>query len=135
MTRSQIAGMPIAGTAMPDNEDRQLATRLGWTIGFGTELAVSANWGVKLDYLFMDYASKGVKFPLGGDRYISDLTMQMLRAGLNYHFGSTSAPTTPVSDAGPASIDWSIHGQTTWIAQGYPRFAAAYSGTQSLFPA
>ena len=134
MTRSQTAGMPIAGTAMPDDEDRQLATRLGWTIGFGTELEVSRDWGVKLEYLFTNYTPKGVMFSLGNDRYNSDLTMQMLRAGLNYHFGGTSAPTTPVVVAAPASIDWSIHGQTTWIAQGYPRFDAAYSGAQSLFP-
>src|SRR5579864_2974943 len=134
VTRSQSAGMPIAATVMPGDEDRQLATRLGWTIGFGTELEVSRNWSVKLEYLFLDYASKSVTFPLGGNRYDSDLTMQTLRAGLNYHFGGTAAPTTPVSGAVPDTANWSIHGQTTWIAQGYPRFAAAYSGAQSLFP-
>jgi high affinity Mn2+ porin len=121
MTRSQIAGVPIAGTAMPGDEDQQLVTRLGWTVGLGIELWLSRNWGVKLDYLFMDYGSKGVVFPLGGDRY-------------NYHFGSASAPSTTINNAVPDMINWSIHGQTTWIGQGYPGFAAAYTGAQSLFP-
>ncbi|MGO8924154.1 MAG: carbohydrate porin [Xanthobacteraceae bacterium] len=134
MTRSQIAGVPIAGTAMLGDEDQQLVTRLGWTIGLGIELRLSRNWGVKLDYLFMDYGSKGVVFPLGSDRYNSDLTVQTLRAGLNYHFGSASAPSMTINNAVPDMINWSIHGQTTWIGQGYPGFAAAYSGAQSLFP-
>jgi high affinity Mn2+ porin len=136
MTRSQIAGSPIGGTAMPGDEDQQLATRLGWTIGLGTEFASSQHWGVKLDYLFTDYGSKSVTFPLGGDRYDSNLIMQTLRAGLNYHFGSEdeSVSSTTFSTTVPDTINWSIHGQTTWIAQGYPQFAAAYSGAQSLLP-
>jgi len=134
MTRSQVAGMPIARPAMPGDEDQQLATRLGWIIGFGTEFRLSRNWSMKFDYLFTDYGAKGAMFPLGGDGYNSNLTMQALRAGLNYHFGSASAPSTPVSNAVHDTINWSIHGQTTWIAQGYPPFAAAYSGAQSLFP-
>ena len=66
MTRNQIAGSPIAGTATPGDEDQQLATRLGWTIGLGTEFALSRHWGIKLDYLFTDYGSKGVIFSARG---------------------------------------------------------------------
>lgn len=38
-------------------------------------------------------------------------------------FSSTSSP-----------INWSVHAQSTWIAQGYPAFRSAYTGPQSLFP-
>jgi len=134
ITRSQMAGMPIVGSAMAGDEDDQLVTRLGWTIGLGTELDLQRNWGLKLDYLFSDYAARRVAFPLGGDRYDPTLTMQTLRAGLNYHFGAAPASSLPAAADAPDPINWSIHGQTTWIAQGYPRFAAAYSGAQSLMP-
>ena len=133
ITRTQLAGTPIAASAMPGDEEDQLVTRLGWTIGLGTELALPRNWGLKVDYLFADYAARRATFPLGGDRYDSALTMQTLRAGLNYHFGSAPAPSPAAAD-GPDPANWSIRGQTTWIVQGYPRFPAAYSGAQSLSP-
>jgi len=134
MTRTQLAGTPIAGTAMPGDQDAQFVTRLGWTIGLGTEVKVSQNWGVKFDYLFMDFGSKSAAFPQGGDRYNSDLLIQTVRAGLNYHFGATPGPATSFSDAMPDMTNWSVHGQTTWIAQGYPAFHAPYSGQNSLIP-
>ncbi len=70
ITRTQLAGTALAGTATPGDEDSQYVTRLGWTIGLGTEFKVAQNWSLKLEYLFMDFDSKSVSFPLGGDRYI-----------------------------------------------------------------
>jgi hypothetical protein len=35
----------------------------------------------------------------------------------------------------PESDRWEIHGQTTYLPQGYPAFRAPYTGTNSLTPA
>ena len=53
------------------------------------------------------------------------------RVGLNYRFdGDDDA--VRIDARGPGS--WEIHGQTTFIMQGYPAFPAAFSGPQSLPP-
>jgi len=39
-----------------------------------------------------------------------------------------------IGNTNPAQEDWSLHGQTTGIIQGYPSFPAAYSGVNSLSP-
>jgi high affinity Mn2+ porin len=134
MIRTQLVGTPNAAAATPGSEDQQLITRLGWTAGLGTEFKMSQNWGIKFDYLFMDFGSKNVAFPLGGDHYGSDLFVQTVRAGLNYHFGGTPGQPASFGDATPDMTNWNVHGQTTWIAQGYPAFHAPYSGQQSLTP-
>ena len=61
----------------------------------------------------------------------------MLRLGLNRKIdwpGSPGwKPNTDITD--PESNRWEIHGQTTYLPQGYPAFRAPYSGTNSLTPA
>ncbi len=59
---------------------------------------------------------------------------QTVRAGLNYHFGGASDPSVPLAETAPDVTDWSVHGQTTSIVQGYPAFRAPYSGPNSLTP-
>ena len=60
-----------------------------------------------------------------------------MRIGLNRKVdwpGSTSwTPKTDLTD--PESDRWEIHGQTTYLPQGYPAFRAPYTGTNSLTPA
>jgi high affinity Mn2+ porin len=57
-----------------------------------------------------------------------------VQAGLNYHFGNESSPQGQYTGVSP-DLDQvlSIHGQTTWIYQGYPPFHTLYSGAQSLY--
>ena len=43
------------------------------------------------------------------------------------------SPKTDLTD--PESDRWEIHGQTTYLQQGYPAFRAPYTGTNSLTPA
>ena len=63
--------------------------------------------------------------------------MQSIRVGLNRKFdgmgSSNFAPRTSLTN--PESDRWEIHGQTTYLPQGYPRFRALYTGTNSLTPA
>ena len=46
---------------------------------------------------------------------------------------TTWTPKTALTD--PESDRWEIHGQTTYLPQGYPAFRAPYTGTNSLTPA
>jgi high affinity Mn2+ porin len=51
--------------------------------------------------------------------------------GLSYHFGAgDDGKTAGSDDRGPGS--WELHGQTTFIFQGYPPFRAPYQGANSL---
>ncbi|QFR32891.1 outer membrane protein [Ancylobacter sp. TS-1] len=57
-------------------------TLVGWTVGGGLEYALTNNWTVKAEYLYMD---------LGDDYYDSigdksGLTANIVRAGVNYKF-------------------------------------------------
>jgi hypothetical protein len=60
-----------------------------------------------------------------------------LRIGLNrkvdWPGSSNWTPKTDLTD--PESDRWEIHGQTTYLPQGYPAFRALYTGPNSLTPA
>ena len=67
--------------------------------------------------------------------YYSQYDNNRFRVALNYNFNEAlrvEKDKSAVPDRGPGS--WEIHGQTTFIYQGYPPFAAAYSGQNSLPP-
>lgn len=70
-------------------------TKAGGVIGGGVEWAVSANWSVKAEYLFMDFGkvtATGTISNPGGFGYTqgistsSDLTAQVARIGINRRF-------------------------------------------------
>jgi high affinity Mn2+ porin len=82
--------------------------------------------------LFTDFSPMTVVFPVGAQRFNSDLELQDVRLGLNYQFGdnlhSATWPTAPKSDV------WSIHGQTTFVDQYANPFRSPYVGQNSLIP-
>lgn len=57
-------------------------TSLGWTLGAGAELGVSPNWSAKVEYLYMDLASRS--YSLTGTT--NGLSSSVIRVGVNYHF-------------------------------------------------
>lgn len=61
------------------------STRWGWTIGGGAEYAITNNWTVKAEYLYLDYGSKDLGYP-NTDVASSNLTMNTVKAGVNYKF-------------------------------------------------
>jgi high affinity Mn2+ porin len=108
--------------------------RLGWAAGAGVEVPVAPHWTARLEYLFTDYGSSSVPFFAGAQRIDSDFSLQQLRAGLNYRFGTDAMPTIIVTKA-PAAPDLdslSLHGQTTFVWQGYPAIRSPYEGINSL---
>jgi outer membrane immunogenic protein len=68
------------------------ATYVGWTVGGGVECALSRNWTVKAEYLYMDLGSKEYNFyepnPPGWPRITGNasLTTNIARVGFNYQF-------------------------------------------------
>jgi high affinity Mn2+ porin len=117
------------------DEDRVLRRRTGWAAGLGAELAVATDWTAKLEYLYYQFGNVGGTFP-SGTAYESKFDMHTLRVGLNRQldWGKPGAAASWTSDSGVlASGNWNVHGQTTFIGQGYARFPSPYFGENSLF--
>jgi outer membrane immunogenic protein len=70
------------------------STRVGWTVGAGFEYAMTRNWSVKGEYLYLDFGNLnavGVLTPaFAGFTYANSthLTANIARVGVNYHFGA-----------------------------------------------
>jgi len=122
LTLTQLA----AGTT-----DMPFLWRLGWAAGAGVEVPVAPHWTASIQYLYSDYGHSNVLFANAGQQIDSDLSLQELRAGLNYRFGDDAAPAN-VSARTPDSDIVNFHGQTTFTWQGYPAFRSPYEGTNSL---
>src|SRR5262249_19324823 len=93
-------------------------------------------WTARLEYLYSQFGNADVTFPTG-TRYASSMDLQSLRLGLNRKIDWPDPPSLKplASLADPESDRWEIHGQSTFLPQGYPGFHAPYSGTNSLTPA
>jgi outer membrane immunogenic protein len=69
-------------------------TRWGWTIGGGVEAAISQNWSIKAEYLFVDLQDANYfdpQVPIGGGAAVLTRTVTLnnniVRAGLNFRLG------------------------------------------------
>jgi outer membrane immunogenic protein len=65
-------------------------TRVGWTVGAGTEWVVSGPWTAKLEYLYVDLGTVNNAYTVGGVPFLtanSRVTDNIVRVGLNYRFG------------------------------------------------
>ena len=61
------------------------STNWGWTIGAGVEYALTNNWTVKAEYLYMDFAGENYTF-FNGDKIETGFDMSTIKAGVNYKF-------------------------------------------------
>jgi high affinity Mn2+ porin len=130
-TGERFLNSPAVGS-----DEKILNVRLGWTAGAGIEYAFAPHWSARLEYLYSQFGRADIHFP-SMTQYGSTLDFQSLRIGLNRKIdgpGSGNlAPKTALAD--PESDRWEIHGQSTFLPQGYPAFHAPYSGPNSLTPA
>jgi high affinity Mn2+ porin len=120
----------------PDNGDneKKLNTRPGWVAGAGVEYAFAPDWSARLEYLYARFGNADIAFP-SGTQYTSSMDFQALRLGLNRKVDWPSPGNLspkPLTDT--ESDRWEIHGQMTFLPQGYPAFRALYSGPNSLSP-
>src|SRR5438874_759089 len=116
-----------------DDIDKLLHLHTGWAVGGGGEVAIAPNWTARLEYLYRSFAHAEVTFP-SGTTAGSSYDVHAIRAGLNYKLG---APGPYVADFAASQTqfpNWEIHGQTTYIQQGYPAFRSPYLGVNSFTP-
>jgi high affinity Mn2+ porin len=134
-TRTQATGTPT-GTAPAGTVDTSFLARIGSTVGAGIEAPIAPGWTAKLEYLYSQFGNIGVTFPESMQRFDSDLSMHQVRWGVNYKLGGAAsngndlfmAPRPPEQDG------WSLHSQTTLVAQYALQFRAPYQGPNSLDP-
>lgn len=105
--------------------------RVGYVVGAGLDYRLDSQWSARAEYLYTSLPLNGFTFAAPA-RYDSAYELHRIRLGLNYKFGAREKDPDEKPDRGPGS--WEIHGQTTFIFQGYPPIAAAYSGANSLPP-
>ena len=129
------AGERFLNSPANGTDEKVLNTRLGWAAGGGLEYGFAPHWSARLEYLYSRFERADIRFP-SGTQYTSTLDFQSLRLGLNRKIDwPGSGNFSPASLADPESNRWEIHGQTTFLPQGYPAFHAPYSGPNSLTPA
>jgi high affinity Mn2+ porin len=130
------AGERFINTPAIGSEEKHIDRRLGWAAGAGVEYGFAPHWSVRLEYLYSQFEKANILFP-SGTQFASTLDFQSLRIGLNRKVDGPGSPTwkpkTELTD--PESSRWEIHGQTTYLPQGYPAFRALYTGPNSLTPA
>ena len=135
--RTQISGAPAgSNVAAGSGESQSLVPRYGGVIGAGADIALNDRWSARIEYLFIDYASRDVAFPVAAQHFDSSLSLQTIRLGLDYKIGQkaidydffTKNATAPELDP------FAFHGQTTFIEQYAAPFKSPYIGPQSLSP-
>lgn len=136
LERTQLAGVPLGGNVATGTTEAALLWRWGWTAGAGVEVPIAQNWTAKLEFLTSEFGSRQKSFPLAGQVYASDLSMQSLRLGVNYQLGGDLSESDAFTKgASPLDTDnFSIHGQTTLVEQYAFPFRAPFSGQNSLAP-
>jgi high affinity Mn2+ porin len=116
-----------------DDTDKALHLHTGWAAGAGAEFAITPNWIARLEYLYANFGHADVLFPSGttaGSAY----DVHTIRGGLNYKLGSPTAYVPDFAASQTQFPNWEIHGQTTYIQQGYPPFHSPYLGENSFTP-
>lgn len=76
---SQVAPVTVAGL------DGHRMPHVGWTAGVGIEYALNQNLSVRAEYLYADL--DGVLVTRGAVNVTEDMTLNIVRLGVNYRFG------------------------------------------------
>jgi high affinity Mn2+ porin len=108
--------------------------RLGWAAGVGAEVAIAPSWTFRAEYLWTQYPTVSTDNPWSGVRIASDWSQHEFRVGLNYRFDDPTRPQgfAPSRFVAPIPEIFAVHGQATFVDQGYPKFRSPYEGTNSL---
>jgi high affinity Mn2+ porin len=133
LARSQARFLEDSG--LTGNEDKVLRMRAGWALGAGAELAIAPGWSARLEYLYDRLGKASGTFPSGTGYESTTVDLYSLRLGLNRKLDWTGATTDPGKVTPARAIDpnsWNVHGQLTYVEQGYPAFHSSYQGANSL---
>ena len=134
LTRTQLAGTPLAGSAAVGTSEAALLWRWGWAAGAGIEVPIAPNWSVKFEYLAAEFSGRARLFSAAAQSFNSDLSMQSLRFGVNYQLGADPSKNEAFTKGVPAldSGNFNVHGQATLVSQYAAPFRAPYAGQNSL---
>ncbi len=128
------SGHFVRTNPLSSDDEAHPGMRYGWAAGSGIEFAFQRNWNARLEYLYSHFGTTDVMFS-NGAQYESKFDTQVVRFGLNRKLGESASNDKEKPDDNLSESDrWEIHGQTTYIQQGYPRFHALYTGENSLPP-
>jgi len=112
----------------------QLRQSLGWTGGGGVELALGPRWSVQAEYRFDRLGAASGVGPSGTGAELASTTLHHADLGLTWRFDGVPRGDA-ADDAGPWLVRperWTVHGQATFIEQGYLAFRSPYQGANSL---
>jgi high affinity Mn2+ porin len=128
-------GRYLANPGATDDIDKLLHLHAGWAVGAGAEAAIARSWTARIEYLYHNFGHAEVLFPSGTSAG-SSFDAHTVRVGLNYKLGSGGgyAGASGSTASQTAFANWEIHGQTTYIQQGYPAFRSPYLGENSFTP-
>lgn len=116
------------------DEDKVLRQRIGWVLGAGAEVAIAPDWSANLEYLYDNFGHASAAMSSGA-RATSSFDTHTVRLAFNWHFGRTGLETQASENRAQPVIapeNWNIHGQYTFVGQGYPSFRSPYEGPNSL---
>jgi len=117
------------------SEDKVLRMRAGWALGAGAELTVAPGWTARLEYLYDHLGKASGTFASGTSYQSTTVDLNSVRLGLNWKLGRTGVDTSSAYVGDSWAIDpvsWNVHGQLTFIEQGYGAFRSPYQGINSL---
>ena len=136
LERTQLAGLPLVGSAVAGTVDTALTWRLGWVAGLGAELPIAPHWTAKAEFLASEFGSHRKALAASAESLSSNLSVQRLQLGLNYQLGADArAADLALKGIAPAEADnIAVHGQTTIVTQYALPFRAPYAGQNSLSP-
>jgi len=86
---SRLESLASASAAGVSVDVSRNENRNGWTLGGGIEVALSRNWSVKAEYLYLDFGTHNGEWMLTGLPTITDSTRlqsNVVRGGVNYRF-------------------------------------------------
>jgi high affinity Mn2+ porin len=123
----------IESLASSSKPDTLLRWHMGWTAGAGAEFAIGPNWAAHAEYSYSRLGQTSVVLSPGAG-FGSQLAVHSVRLGLRRLLtGPGATAPTWTGGSSPSDTDrWNVHGQETFIEQGYFAFRSAYEGTNSL---
>jgi high affinity Mn2+ porin len=131
----------LENSDLTGSEDKILRMRAGWAVGAGAELAIAPGWTARLEYLYDHLGKASGTFASGTAYESTTVDLNSVRLGLNRKLDSRDADISPGNVGNPGNVgdawavdpnSWNVHGQLTFVEQGYPAFDSPYQGTNSL---